>query len=366
MKAAICYEYGKPLVVEKVQLDSPQVGEVLVKLSATAICHSDIHLVRGEWGGKPPVIAGHEAAGVLERVGAGVENLSPGDRVVVSLLRTCGHCFYCTSGVPHLCEARFPLDTESRLHTQAGAPIRHGLMTAAFAEKAIVHHTQLVPIPDEMPLIPASLLACGVLTGVGAVLNTAEVRPGSSVAVVGLGGVGFSAIQGAVYAGAEKIIAIDLVEAKMESARAFGATHSLLAGDDSTLLKEVRTLTGGRGTDYVFVTVGSVPAVELGFRLARKQGTVVQVGIPAGGIRSSLPVGQHVLGEKRLLGSYMGSATLWKDVPRLVEMYLRGQIKLNELITARYALEDINEAIESTERGEAIRNVIVFDEGDRS
>ena len=197
MKAAVCYEFGKPLVVEEVKIDPPRAGEVKVGMVATAICHSDIHLIKGDWGGELPVIAGHEAAGIVEEVDESVTRVKPGDHVVVSLLRACGRCFYCTTGSPYICEDVYLLDTESPLHTIQGEPIHHGIRTAAFAEYTIVDHSQVVQIPKEFPLDRAALLACGVITGVGAVTNTAQVEPNSSVVVIGAGGVGLNAVQGA-------------------------------------------------------------------------------------------------------------------------------------------------------------------------
>jgi len=360
MKAAVCYEFGKPLVIEEIDVAPPQKSEVKVSIAATAICHSDVHLIRGEWGGKTPVVAGHEAAGVVEEVGENVTITKPGDRVVVSLLRACGRCFYCTTGAPHMCEGKFALDTESRLRNKRGEPIRHGARTAAFAEYAIVEQSQVVPITDEIPLAQASLLACGVITGVGAVLNTAKVELGSSVAVIGVGGVGINAIQGAVLAGAYPIIAVDILDKKLTAAKAFGATHTINVTKQKFPERVVRELTAGRGTDYVFVTVGSTTAVALGFKMIGRQGTEVIVGIPQAGAKVSFLVSQFVGSERKVMGSAMGSSRLSVDVPRLVELYKRGRLKLDELITARYPLEQINDAVEIMEKGEALRNVIIF------
>jgi len=360
MKAAVCYELGKPLVVDEIDVDPPQAGEVAVRTAACAVCHSDIHLVRGEWGGRPPLVAGHEAAGIVERVGAGVTTVRPGDRVVVSLLRSCGRCFYCQSGSPHQCEADYTLNHETRLHTRRGEPIRQSANTAGFAETMVVEQSQCVPLPDDMPLDRACLLACGVITGLGAVVNTAKVRPGQNVVVIGVGGVGLNAVQGAALSGAFPIIAVDLLDHKLEAARAFGATHTLNAQRERHPHKAVQGWTQGRGADYVFVTVGSASAVEQGFRMLRRGGTEVVVGIPGRGATVTLPVGRFV-GERTLTGSSMGSTRLSVDVPKLVALYQAGRLKLDELITARYPLEGINEAIEAVERGEALRNVIVFE-----
>jgi S-(hydroxymethyl)glutathione dehydrogenase / alcohol dehydrogenase len=362
MRAAVCYEFGKPLVIEDLEIDPPQAGEVLVRMAATAICHSDIHALRGDWGGDVPSVYGHEAAGVVEALGPGVAGVRPGDPVVVSLLRNCGHCFYCMIGSPHLCEGAeaFPLATQIRLHARGGQPVRQGINCGAFAEYAVVHESQLVPVDREMPLDRACLLACGVITGVGAAVNTARIRPGSSVVVLGTGGVGLNAVQGAVLAGAHTIIAMDLLDAKLEAARAFGATHAINAGR-ADAAELVRGLTGGRGADYVLVTVGSVGAVIQALGLTRKAGTVVLVGIPPSAATITVPVSALREDERRVIGCAMGSTPLSVDVPWLVGLYRQGRLKLDELITARYPLEQINEAIEAVERGEALRNVIVFD-----
>lgn len=360
MKAAVCYEFGKPLVIEEVELDAPKTGEVKVRLAATAVCHSDLNAIRGRADPYLPLVAGHEAAGVVEEIGEGVTLAQPGDPVVVSLLRSCGRCFFCTTGLPHKCEAKFALETESRLHNRHGEALRQGIRTAAFAECTVVDESQVVRIPPEMPLDRAALLACGVITGLGAVVNTAQVEPYSSVVVIGTGGVGVNAIQGALLAGAHPIIAVDILANKLAAARDFGATHTINAAEQSAPEDRVKELTSGRGADYVFVTVGNPDVVAQGLKMIRWEGTVVIVGIPAEGATASFPVRQFVVGGQRIVGSCMGSTRLHVDVPRLINLYQHGRLKLDELITAHYPLERINEAIESMEKGEALRNVIVF------
>ena len=360
MKAAVCYEYGKPLVVEEIEIDPPQVGEVQVRMVATAICHSDVHLIRGEWGGKTPVVAGHEGAGIVEAVGTGVDQVQKGDRVVVSLLRSCGQCEMCTTGNPHLCEGEFALNKESRLRNQQGQSILQGISTAAFAEYVVVDQSQLVRVPVEMPLDSAALLACGVITGFGAVVNRAQVPPGSSVVVIGAGGVGLNSIQGARVAGAKPIIAVDMLESKLEAASGFGATHGVNAKNEDVKAR-IREITGGQLADYVFVTVGSAAAAEQAYSLTKKRGTLVLVGIPDWRTAMPVPIGMTVWHEKTVTGSFMGTTNLQVDVPRLVSLYQDHRLKLDELITARYPLSQINEAIEATESGAALRNVIVFE-----
>jgi NDMA-dependent alcohol dehydrogenase len=359
MKAAVCYAFDQPLSVEEIEIDPPQRHEVKVRLAATAICHSDVHLIRGEWGGKLPVVAGHEAAGIVEEIGPDVTLAQPGDAVVVSLLRSCGRCFSCMTGASHLCEATFPLMTESRLRNRRGESLEHGVRTAAFAEYTIVDQSQVVQVPADLPLDRAALLACGVITGLGAVVNTARVRPGQSVVVIGAGGVGLNAIQGAVLCGAHPIIAIDRLDTKLEAAKTFGATHTINTAEQH-VAKAVKALTSGRRADYAFVTVGSPEAAAQALTLIGPAGTVVIVGIPPEGATTPLPLGNIVVNERRVIGSFMGSTRLRVDVPKLVDLYLHGRLKLDELITARYPLEQINEAIAAMETGEVLRNVIVF------
>ena len=360
MKAAVCYEFGKPLVVEEVDIDSPQEGEVIVRTAAVAICHSDIHEVRGEWGGNPPIVSGHEASGVVEEVGESVTLVKTGDAVVVSALRSCGRCFCCTTGSPGRCDGEFPLlDKQVRLRNKRGVPLQRGQRVAGFAECVLVDQSQAVPVPADMPLDRAALLACAVITGVGTVVNTARVEFGSSVVVIGTGGIGLNAIQGAALVAAYPIIAVDILDNKLTAARTFGATHTI-NGKREDPIKVVQELTSGRGVDYVFVAVGSTTAIAQGFDMLCTQGTLVIVGVPRIGATVSLPVLPFPKYERRVIGSGMGSTRLSVDIPRLVALYQQGRLKLDELITARYPLERINEAIETVERGKALRNVIVF------
>jgi Zn-dependent alcohol dehydrogenase len=367
IRAAVCYELGRPLVIEEVRLDPPRAGEVRVRMGAVALCHSDVYLVRGEWvgwGAEPPVVAGHEAAGIVTDVGPGVSDLRPGDRAVVTLIRACGRCALCVVGVPTLCEGTFALATEHRLRNLRGQPLSMGTQTAAFAEAVVVDRSQVIPIPDDLPLDRAALLACGVMTGAGAVLNTAGVPSGASVVVIGTGGVGLNAVQGARLAGAFPIVAVDVLDEKLGAARRFGATHTANSRH-APPRPLVRELTGGRGADYAFVTVGSPQAVTEALGLVRRGGTVVLVGMPSVGATAPLTIGDFAWDGLRVLGSNMGSSRPSIDVPRLAALYRAGRLMLDELITARYPLDRINEAIESMERGEALRHVIVFDEASR-
>lgn len=360
MKAAVSYDKDQPLVIEEVTLDPPQQGEVRVRVVACAICHSDVHYLRGDWDIPRPFIAGHETAGVVEEIGPGVTLAQPGDRVVVSLLRSCGRCDFCLTGEPNHCAASWPLDSESRIRNSAGQSIKHGVRVAGFAEEVIVDQSQLARVPDSMSLRAASLLACGVITGFGAVVNTAQVEAGSRVVVIGAGGVGLNSVQGAALSGASQLIAVDLLPNKLEAARQFGATHLVNAAEVDPV-EAVKDLTDGRMADYVFVTVGSERAVAQAVAMTRRAGAVVLVGMPPEHLNFSLSARDLAFRGLRMLGSFMGSTRLQIDIPRLIAHYQRGNLQLDALITKTWPLEEINEAIESMERGEALRNVIVFD-----
>ena len=360
MKAAVCRAFGAPLEIEELRLDPPEAGEVRVRVAACAICHSDIHFAEGAWGGDLPAVPGHEAAGVVEEVGPGVTRGRPGDRVVVSLLRSCGRCFFCLRGESHLCEAELPIDRGGRLRMPDGALVHQAMRTAAFAEEVVVHESQLAAIPSTLAFDVASLLGCGVLTGLGAVTERAGVEEGASVVVVGTGGVGLSAIQGAVVAGAGEIVAVDVSVAKRDAAVRFGATRAVdpEEGDPGA---EIRAVTDGRGADYVLVTVGRTDAIEQGLSWLRRGGTLVVVGMPPAGEKIGVVAVDLAHDDLRILGSKMGSARLADAVPRIVELYEQGRLKLDELISGRYPLERINEAIAEAGGGSALRNVIVFD-----
>ncbi len=359
MKAAVCYEFGEPLVVEEIEIASPQAGEVKVKLAACAICHSDILYMDGAWGGVLPAVYGHEAAGVVEELGPGVKGVDSGDHVVVTLIRSCGCCHYCSRGQPVMCETTFHLDEAGPLRSKDGEAIHQGLRTGAFAEHVVVDASQVVRIPKDLPFDSASLLACGVITELGAVVNTAEVRPGSDVAVIGTGGVGLNSVQGAALSGAKTVIAIDLSDDKLIASKGFGAIHTVNPVRVDTK-DAVRALTQGRGADYVFVTVGAKAAIEQGFGLLCRGGTLVIVGMPASGVTTAFVLATLANESQRVLGSKMGSTRLQVDVPKLVDLYQQGRLKLDELISGRYPLQEINEAVASVKRGEALRNVIMF------
>jgi len=360
MKAAVCRAFGEPLAVEEVELRAPGLGEVTVRVAACAICHSDIALMRGVWGGDLPAVYGHEAAGVVEEVGAGVLAVAPGDHVVVTLVRSCGRCPQCLRGQPALCERlpEFPLTRSSPLTGSDGSTIQQGVRTAAFAERVTVDASQVVRIDDDVPLEAASLLACGVATGVGAVTNAARVEVGSSVVVFGAGGVGLNVIQGAVLAGARAIVAVDLLDSKLEAALRFGATATFNPRRDDVLL-EIPSLLGGRGADYAFDASGAVAAIEQGADLLAPGGTLVLVGLAPSGARISFEAVTVADRALRIVGTKMGALRPQLDIPRLVALYRQGRLKLDELISGRWPLAQIGDAVASAERGEALRAVVV-------
>jgi S-(hydroxymethyl)glutathione dehydrogenase/alcohol dehydrogenase len=358
-RAAVCRTFGAPLSIETIEVAEPGPGEALVRTAACAICHSDIFYIDGAWGGDLPAVFGHEAAGVVEAVGPGVTRLKAGDHVVVTLIRNCGFCPACADGAPVFCEEVFPLDRETPLHDGGGKPLVHGLRTGAFAERMVVDASQAVVIPDDVKFDSASLIACGVLTGLGAVVNTADVKAGSSAVVIGCGGVGLNAVQGARLAGCEPIIAVDVEPKKLAVAREFGATHTIDAKTEN-VEERVRSLTGGRKADWVFVTVGVRGAAEQGVALMKRGGGTVLVGMPPSGVQATIDPGWIAADGQKIFGSKMGSARPVVDVPKIVSLYRDGRLMLDELISGRYPLDRINDALASSRSGAAVRNVIMF------
>lgn len=359
IRAAICRAFGEPLTVERVTLADPGPGEVLVEVRACAICHSDITYADGGWGGDLPIVLGHEAAGVVEAVGQGVTRAAPGDRVVVTLVRSCGQCHYCANGHEYLCEAQFDLDTRSPLTDADGAPLGHGLRTGAFAEKLVVDQSQLVAVGDAMPFASASLLACGAITGVGAVTNTAKLHKGAHAVIIGCGGVGLNAVQGARIAGAASVMAIDLSREKLEAAERLGATHLLDPIRDNAV-DAVMAATEGRGADFVFVASGASAALESAISYIGKNGTVVIVGMPPSDIEMDYNPSNLAAWGQKIIGSKMGSTCVCRDIPHLAGLYEGGDLELDGLVTGHYSLDQINEAIAATKAGQGLRNVIVF------
>ncbi len=359
MKAAVCRHFAKPLQIEEINIASPAEDEILVKLAACAICHSDIMYIDGAWGGALPSVFGHEAAGIVQAVGEGVDTIAVGDHAVVTLIRSCGHCHYCLQGVSVACETTFALDQQSPLATLDGVALGQGLRTGAFAEYVVVHHSQAVTINRSVPLDSACLLACGVLTGFGAVANTANISAGANIVVIGTGGVGLNSVQAAAVLGAASIIAIDVCAEKLIAAKVFGATHSINASDGE-VAEQVHLFTAGRGADYVFVTVGAKIAIDSAYSMMSRTGAVVLVGMPANGVMSEFDPGSLAAQNQRILGSKMGSGRVSTDIPYLITLYEQGRLKLDELISGRYPLDKINQAIASSKNGRALRNVIIF------
>ncbi|MEY2960052.1 MAG: hypothetical protein RLZZ01_2620, partial [Actinomycetota bacterium] len=330
IRAAVCRTFGAPLSIETLTLADPGPGEVRVRVAAVAVCHGDVSFVDGEWGGALPVVVGHEAAGTIVEVGAGV-GFDVGERVVVTRIRSCGECGRCQRGAEVACRTRFLLDDQSPLTDGAGSRIGHGQRTAAFAEEVVVHASQVVPIDGPVPFAAASLLACGVLTGVGAVENTASVEPGSTVVVIGCGGIGLNIVQGAALARATTIVAVDPVGAKRDLAVQLGATTAFEPGP--ALTDALVELTGGAMADYVFVATGAAGALDAIDELVGTMGALVVVGMPASGVVGRFDPGTLAARNQRIIGSRMGTSVVARDIPRLVQRYLDGELELDGLIS---------------------------------
>jgi S-(hydroxymethyl)glutathione dehydrogenase / alcohol dehydrogenase len=363
MRAAVLYEAGTPLVVEDVEIESPKRGEVLVRIAATGVCHSDLHYIKGDLVMPLPVVLGHEAAGVVEEVGEGVESVRLGDHVVLLFAPACGHCRYCDSGRPHLCEMRYRVrgkmpDGTSRLRTR-GRELHHFTCVSSWAELAVVPASGVLPIDRDVPLSVGALLGCAVTTGVGAVVNTARVTPGSSVAVIGLGGVGLNVVQGARIAGAVTIIGVDLLDHRLEAARRFGATHTINARHDDPVAA-IRDLTDG-GVDYAFEVIGRAATVRQAVECLSRGGTAVAIGLPPVREEISLPGPAFVLNEKTLRACFYGSSRLRSDIPRLLKLYHAKRLLLDELVTAVFPLDRVNEAVAALDRGDGLRGILRMD-----
>jgi alcohol dehydrogenase len=355
---------SKPLTIEEVELASPGHGEVLVRIGAAGLCHSDLSVINGDRPRPMPMALGHEAAGVIEQLGDGVTDLQRGDHVVLVFVRSCGHCGPCAEGRPALCEpgaaangAGTLLSGERRL-SRSGKPINHHLGCSVFAEYATVSRRSVVKIDPELPLDHAALFGCAVLTGVGAVVNTAQVRAGASVAVIGLGGVGLASLLGACAAGARHIIAVDLSDAKLDLAKSMGATHSFNAGN-ADCQEQIRELTSG-GVEYAFELAGSVRALDLAYKITRRGGTTVTAGLPPPTATLALSPVNLVAEERTLKGSYIGTCVPSRDIPRYIELFRQGRLPVDRLMTGKLELEDINRGFDLLHEGKAVRQVIVF------
>ncbi|MHB8328675.1 MAG: Zn-dependent alcohol dehydrogenase [Acidimicrobiales bacterium] len=359
VRAAVVHAVGEPFVVEEIELARPGPHDVRVRMAASGVCHSDLSVQNGSIPFMFPTVLGHEGAGVVAEVGAAVTRVTPGDHVVLTWMPPCRRCFWCLAGQAMLCANGLTEALGGAYATVGGRPLVRGLGTATFAEETLVPEGEVVPIDRSVPLDLAALVGCALSTGVGAVWHTARVRPGSSVAVVGCGGVGLSVIQGARLAGATTIVAVDPVPAKLEMAKAMGATTTLDAGGD--VVAGVRDATGGRGADYCFEVVGRGETIRSAFASARRGGTVVLVGAGSPAEQVAFNAMELFVDAKTLVGCVYGSTDPDRDFPVLVELVRSGAIDAAGLVTRRIALDEVNDAFRSMEAGTVARSVIVFD-----
>lgn len=360
MKAAVCREFGKPLTIENVHLAEPSRGEVCIRLKACSICHSDVSYADGIWGGDLPAIYGHEGAGIITGVGDDVAGYSVGDHVIVTLVRHCGECHFCSQEAEVLCDSDFPLFHSAPITDADGNEIQQAMNCGAFAEEVVVHQSQLQKVPSDMSFEVASLLACGVITGYGAVKHASGLREGQHAIVIGCGGVGLNSVQGARLAGASSVIAMDLEPEKLEVAKSMGASHGINPADKDAV-DQVMAITDGRGADYVFVTVGAKAAIDSAQNYITKNGTVIIVGMPSSDTRGDYDPGTMAAWGQKFIGTKMGNTIISEDIPELLRLYADGRYQLDPLISGRFSLEQINEALDEVRSGKAVKNVIVFD-----
>ena len=372
IKAAVLYAMdakppfaeSRPLSIEEIDLAPPGPGEILVRIGAAGLCHSDLSVINGHRPRPMPMALGHEAAGIVEELGQGVTDLERGDHVVLVFVPSCGHCEPCAEGRPALCEPGAAANSAGTLLSGArrlsrnGQPIHHHLGCSVFAEYATVSRRSVVRIDRELPLDEAALFGCAVLTGVGAVVNTAQVRAGSSVAIIGLGGVGLASLLGANAAGARQIVAVDLSDAKLELALALGATHTFNAGNPNCK-DEIRQATGGV-VAFSFGLAGSVRALELAYGITRRGGMTVTAGLPPPSATFPLPAVNLVAEERTVKGSYVGTCVPSRDIPRYIDLYRQGKLAVNRLMSGRLKLEDINHCFDLLNEGKAVRQIVVF------
>lgn len=365
MGAQTPYAKTKPLSIEELELRAPGPGEILVKMGAAGLCHSDLSVINGDRPRPTPMALGHEAAGTVEETGVGVSDLRKGDHVVLVFIPSCGHCNPCAEGRPALCEpgavantAGTLLSGEGRLFRKDGSKVYHHMGCSAFAEYAVVSRHSAVKVDPELPFEEAALFGCAVLTGVGAVVNTGQVRAGSSVAVVGLGGVGLASILGAVASGARHVVAIDVSDDKLKLAKELGATHAFNA-TDADLVDKVKAATKG-GVDYSVEMAGSTRAFETAYRITRRGGTTITAGLPPPAATWAMPSTNLVAEERTIKGSYIGTCVPSRDLPRYIELYKQGKLPVNRLMTHRLKLDEINEGFDRLHEGKAVRQVITF------
>ena len=367
MGTALPYATTRPLAIRTVELDPPGPGEVLIRVAAAGLCHSDLSVINGDRPRPMPMALGHEASGVVETLGAGVDDLKVGDHVVVVFVPSCGHCAPCAEGRPALCEpgaaangAGTLLSGARRLHLpdEPQQVLNHHIGCSVFAEYAVVSRRSVVRIDPSIPLDHAALFGCAVLTGVGAVVNTAGIKAGATVAIIGLGGVGLAALIGARAAGASRIVAIDLSPAKLEEAMSLGATDAIDARD-ADAKERVRALTGG-GVDFAFEFAGAIRALELAYAITRRGGTTVTAGLPPASASFGIPAVSLVAEERTIKGSYIGTCVPSRDIPRYMELYKQGRLPVDRLLSGRLKLDDINHGFDLLHEGLAVRQVVTF------
>ena len=358
------YAQSRPLQIREVELDPPGPGEVRVRVLAAGLCHSDLSVISGDRPRPVPMVLGHESAGEVLECGPGVSDLAVGDRVAMVFMPSCGGCLPCAEGRPALCEpgaaangAGTLLGGGRRIRMN-GQPVNHHIGVSCFAEQAVLSRKSCVKVDADLSPAEAALFGCAVLTGVGAVINTARVQAGSSVAVLGLGGVGFSALLAAVASGAREVVALDLSEDKLKLAQSLGATATFNAAL-ADAADAVRALTRG-GVDYAFEMAGAIPAMELAWRITRRGGTTVSAGLPHPDKRFALPPVQLVAEERTLRGSYIGSAVPARDIPRYIDLYKRGKLPVDRLMGEQLTLDDINRGFDRLASGQAMRDVVLF------
>ena len=365
MGAAHPYATSHPLAIEKLELKAPGPGEILVKMGAAGLCHSDLSVINGDRPRPTPMALGHEAAGMVEEVGAGVTDLKKGDHVVLVFVPSCGVCGPCAEGRPALCEAGAASNTagtllsgERRLFREDGSIVNHHMGCSAFAEYAVVSRRSAVKIDPDLPLDEAALFGCAVLTGVGAVVNTAQVRAGNTVAVVGLGGVGLASVLGAVASGARIVVAVDLSDDKLKLARELGATHAFNAADPEVVAK-VKDATRG-GVEFAIEMAGSTRAFDTAYKMTRRGGTTITAGLPPPTATWAMPSTNLVAEERTIKGSYIGTCVPSRDLPRYIDLYKRGKLPVNKLMTGKLKLDQINEGFDLLHEGKAVRQVVTF------
>ena len=363
-RAAIVEERNGPVVVQEVDLAPPQPGQALVKIAASGVCHSDLSVITGAISMPLPAVLGHEGAGTVEAVGEGVQSAQPGDKVMLSYITPCGRCRYCVIGKQNLCSVHWNAKRGSLIDgtnpfQRNGKPLSQMSRLGTMAERIVVSENALIAIPPDASFERAALVGCGVATGVGAVLFTAKAEPGSRIAVIGTGGVGVNVLQGAVLAGAETIIAVDVSDEKLAMVKPFGATHLVNARKQDPV-EAVRKISGGDGVDYAFEAIGNPKTIEQAFQMLCFGGTAVVIGISPADAKANIPAAALPYGERRLIGSMYGSARMRVDLPRILKMCESGRLKLDELVTKTYPLEEAQQAFDDLRQGRNIRGVLVM------